>query len=180
MSKNDVGLYGLIAEFDSPQALSDAAREAYDYGYRRMDAYSPFPIEGLAENLGFHFNRLPWLVLLGGIFGALAGFGLAYWTSVIDYPINVGGRPFNSWPAFLPVTFETTVLFASLTAVLGMLALNGLPMPYHPIFNAPRFALASKDSFFLCIEADDMLFDHDKTWRFLQRLGPSQVSEVER
>jgi hypothetical protein len=179
MKQNEDGIYGLIAEFDTPQALVDAAREAYEYGYRRMDAYSPFPIEGLAEHLGFGYNRLPWLVLIGGVFGACAGFGLAYWTSVIDYPINVAGRPFNSWPAFIPITFETTILFAALTAVLGMLALNGLPMPYHPIFNAPRFALASKDRFFLCIESKDMMFDYDKTQRFLQRLGPENVSDVE-
>jgi hypothetical protein len=173
------GLYGLIAEFSRPQELIDAVHEVRDAGYRRVDAYSPFPIEGLAEAIGFGHNRLPLIVLLGGIFGGLAGYGLAYWTSVVDYPINVGGRPFHSWPSFLPITFETTVLFAALAAVLGMLALNGLPMPYHPIFNSARFALASRDRFFLCIEADDPKFDYDETWRFLNRLGPRQVSEVE-
>ena len=179
MKQNEDGIYGLIAEFDTPQALVDAAREAYEYGYRRMDAYSPFPIEGLAEHLGFHYNRLPWLVLIGGIFGTCAGFGLAYWTSVIDYPINVAGRPFNSWPAFIPITFETTVLFAALTAVFGMLALNGLPRPHHPVFNAPNFALASQERFFLCIESDDPKFDETETRRFLESLRPAQVSEVE-
>jgi len=177
--KDKKHLYGLMAEFASANDLVSAAREARKAGYHQMDAYSPFPIEELAEALGFHYNRLPLLVLLGGIFGGLAGFGLAYWTSVIEYPINVGGRPFNSWPAFIPVTFETTVLGAALTAVLGMLALNGLPMPYHPVFNVKRFALASDDRFFLCIEARDVLFDVDDTYRFLQRLEPRQISEVE-
>lgn len=172
-------LYGLIAEFDSPQALMDGVHEAYEQGYRRMDAFSPFPIEGLAEAMGFHHNRLPLLVLLGGIFGLVAGYGLAYWTSVIDYPLNVGGRPFHSWPSFIPITFETTILFAALTAVLGMLALNGLPQPYHPVFNASRFALASKDRFFLVIESRDLLFDERKTRAFLEGLDARVVSEVE-
>jgi hypothetical protein len=172
-------LYGLMAEFDSPQALMDGVRDAYGHGYRRLDAFSPFPIEGLAEEMGFHQNRLPLLVLIGGIFGLIAGYALQYWTSVIEYPINVGGRPFHSWPAFLPVTFETTVLFAALTAVLGMLALNGLPQPYHPVFNLPRFALASKDRFFLLIESQDILFDEEKTRRFLEGLEALSVSEVD-
>lgn len=172
-------LYGLIAEFDSPQALMDGVRDAYEHGFRHMDAFSPFPIEGLAEEMGFTHNRLPLLVLIGGILGLLGGYGLAYWTSVIAYPINVAGRPFHSWPAFLPVTFETTVLFAAFTAVLGMLALNGLPQPYHPVFNAPRFALASKDRFFLLIESRDLLFDLEKTRRFLEGLDARLVSEVE-
>jgi hypothetical protein len=175
----DARLYGLVAEFDSPQALMDGVKEAYEHGYRQMDAYSPFPIEGLAEAMGFTYNRLPLLVLVGGIVGLFGGYGLAYWTSVIDYPINVAGRPFHSWPAFLPVTFETTVLFAAFTAVLGMLALNGLPQPHHPVFNAPNFALASKDRFFLVIEATDLLFDRDKTRQFLEGLEARQVSEVE-
>jgi hypothetical protein len=175
----DARLYGLVAEFDSPQALMDGVQEAYEQGYRQMDAYSPFPIEGLAEAMGFTYNRLPLLVLVGGIVGLFGGYGLAYWTSVIDYPINVAGRPFHSWPAFLPVAFETTVLFAAFTAVLGMLALNGLPQPHHPVFNAPNFALASKDRFFLVIEATDLLFDRDKTRQFLEGLEARQVSEVE-
>jgi hypothetical protein len=173
-------LYGLMAEFDSPTELVAAARRAREVGYRKMDGYSPFPIEELAEALGFHYNRLPWLVLAGGIAGAVFGYGLQYWTSVIDYPLNVGGRPLHSWPSFIVPTFETTILFAALTAVLGMLALNGLPRPHHPVFNAPRFALASRDSFFLCIEAEDPKFDRELTARFLETLGASQVSEVER
>lgn len=173
------GIHGLMAEFVSANELLKAVKAARKAGYRRMDAYSPFPIEEVCEELDFHHNRLPLLVLIGGIVGLCAGFGLAYWTSVIDYPLNVGGRPFNSWPAFLPVTFETTVLGAALTTVLGMLALNGLPQPYHPVFNVPRFALASDDRFFLCIESRDVLFDPEGTYRFLQRLEPREISEVE-
>ena len=171
-------LYGLIAEFADPTELVAAARQAHEAGYRHLDAYTPFPIEELSEALGMHRNLLPPLVLTGGIVGMLSGFGLQYWTSVIDYPINVGGRPLFSWPAFIPVTFELTILCAAVTAVFGMLALNGLPMPHHPVFGAPRFALASRDRFFLCIEATDPKFDADDTWRFLQRLQPRQVSEV--
>jgi hypothetical protein len=172
-------LYGLLAEFDNPGDLVAAAHKAREAGFRKMDAYTPFPIEELAEALGIHYNRLPLLVLLGGIFGAFFGYGLQYWTSVIDYPLNVGGRPFHSWPSFIAPTFETTVLFAALTAVLGMLALNGLPMPHHPVFNVPRFALASRDTFFLCIEAADEKFDRERTLTFLHRLGAKQISEVE-
>jgi len=169
-----------MAEFDNPENLLVAAKRAYQEGYRRMDAYSPFPIEGLAEAIGFHKNRLPLIVLLGGVFGCLAGYGLLYYAEVMDYPLNIGGKPFHSWPAFIPITFETTVLFAALSAVLGMLALNGLPMPYHPVFNVPRFALASRDRFFLCIEARDPKFDLAATKQFLESLGPQEVSEVER
>ena len=171
-------LYGLVAEFDSPTALVAAANAARLEGYKRMDAYSPIPIEELHGAIGFHHTKLPLIVLIGGIVGGLGGYGLQYWSSVIEYPMNIGGRPFNSWPQFIPVTFETTILGAALAAVLGMLALNGLPMPYHPIFNAPRFALASRNRFFLCIEARDPKFDRDLTQRFLERLDPRGVSEV--
>jgi hypothetical protein len=144
-----------------------------------MDAYSPLPIEELHEALGTHHSRLPLIVLLGGLAGCIGGFLIQYWTMAVSYPINVGGRPFNSWPAFIPVTFECTILGAALSAVLGMLALNGLPMPYHPVFNVPRFALASRNRFFLCIEARDRMFDLDKTRGFLESLKPREVSTVE-
>jgi hypothetical protein len=136
------GRHGLMAEFDRPDALVAAAGRARQEGYRLFDAYTPFPIEELHEAMGVHHTSVPLLVLAGGIVGGLTGFGLQYWVSVIAYPLNVGGRPFNSWPAFIPVTFEMTVLFAAATAVFGMLALNRLPLPYHPVFNAPRFAMA--------------------------------------
>ena len=172
-------LYGIVAEFSDPNELVLAAKKTHEAGYRRMDAYTPFPIEELAEAMGIHYTMLPLLVLIGGIVGLVGGLGLQYWTSAIDYPLNVAGKPYFSWPAFIPVTFETTVLVAALTAVFGMLALNGLPMPYHPVFNAPRFSHASRDRFFLCIEAADPLFDVDETARFLQRLQPRAISEVE-
>jgi hypothetical protein len=171
-------VYGLMAEFDDPKALVLAAAIAHEAGYRRMDAYSPFPIEELHEALGPHRSRLPLIVLIGGLAGCIGGFLLQYWASVIAYPVNVGGRPFNSWPAFIPVTFECTILGAALSAVLGMLALNGLPMPYHPVFNVPGFALASRNRFFLCIEARDRQFDLDATRRFLESLKPREVSTV--
>jgi hypothetical protein len=172
-------VYGLLAEFDSPEELVAAGERAYADGYRRLDAYTPFPVHGLAEAIGFRTNRLPLLVLLGGIVGAGVGFFSQYYAAVIDYPINVGGRPLNSWPAFIPITFEVTILVAATTAVLGMLALNGLPQPYHPVFNAPRFALATRDRFFLCIEATDPRFDAEATRRFLEGLGAKGVTDVE-
>jgi hypothetical protein len=143
-----------------------------------MDAYSPFPVEHLAEALGFRHTRLPTLVFLGGLAGGLGGFFMQYWMMVVDYPVNIGGRPLNSWPAWIPVTFETTVLAAALTAVLGMLGLNGLPQPYHPLFHVPRFALASNDRFFLCIEATDPRFDREATRAFLADLHPREISDV--
>jgi Protein of unknown function (DUF3341) len=172
-------MYGLIAEFDNPEALVGAARRAFAEGFRKMDAYSPFPVEGLAEALGFHRTRVPLIVLVGGILGCLGGFFLQYWVAVSDYPINVGGRPLNSWPSFIPVTFELTILIAALFAFLGVLALNGLPMPYHPVFNVDRFELASRNRFFLCIEAADPKFDSDATRKFLERMGSQGVYEVE-
>ena len=172
-------IYGLMAEFADPGSVVAAARRVRDAGYRKVDAFSPYPIEELSEALEFHKSKLPLLVLMGGAAGLVGGYGLQYWTSVIDYPLNIGGRPFHSWVSFIPVTFEITILLAALTAVLGMLALNGLPEPYHPVFNVERFALASKDRFFICIEATDPKFDHDETWRFLVSLGPRVVSDVE-
>jgi hypothetical protein len=173
-------LYGLMAEFATPDELLAATQRAYAGGYRHMDAYSPFPVDGVAEALGFQHTRLPLLVLIGGILGCLGGYLLQYWIAVVDYPINVGGRPFHSWPAFIVVTFELTILVAALFAVLGMLALNGLPMPYHPVFHVPRFALASRDRFFLCIETRDPQFEPEKTRQFLEGCQPYAVSEVER
>ena len=167
-----------MAEFDDPTALVAATRSAHEKGYRRMDAYSPIPIEELHEALGSHHTRLPLIVLVGGLVGGIGGYALQYWVSAIAYPINVGGRPFHSWPAFIPVTFECTVLVAALSAVLGMLALNGLPMPYHPVFNVPRFALASRNRFFLCIEARDRQFDLEETRRVRETLNPREVSTV--
>jgi ActD protein len=172
-------LYGVMAEFDSPADLLEAAGRAYAEGYRRLDAYSPFPVHGLAEAIGFHRTRLPLLVLCGGIVGCVGGYFLQYWISAIDYPLNIGGRPLNSWPTFIPVTFELTILLAALVAVLGMLALNGLPMPYHPVFNVPAFELASRNRFFLCIESIDPKFDRGETRRFLENLKAQAVFEVE-
>jgi hypothetical protein len=171
-------IYGLLAEFEHPNELVAAAYRAQSQGYRRMDAYSPFPIEELHEALGGHHTRLPLIVLIGGILGCIGGYLLCYWASGIAYPLNVGGKPFNAWPMFIPVTFECTVLGAALSAVLGMLALNGLPMPYHPVFNVPRFALASRNRFFLCIEARDPKFDLEQTRSFLESLGSREVSSV--
>ncbi len=172
-------VYGLMAEFHSSTELVAAAQRTTAAGYTQYDCYTPFPIEELHDAMPHKRNWLPFLVLMGGIIGGIAGFSLCYFTSVEVYPINVGGKPLNSWPAFIPVTFECTVLFAALTAVIGMLGLNGFPMPYHPVFNVPGFALASRDRFFLCIESTDPQFDLDETWSFLSRLQPKQVSQVE-
>jgi len=171
-------LHGLLAEFDSPQHLVDAAQAVHTAGYRKVDAYTPFPIEELAEALGHHHSWVPLIVLGGGIVGALAGIALQFYVAVIAYPLNVAGKPLWSWPAFIPVTFETTVLFAAGAAVVGMLAVNGLPQPYHPVFNAPRFALASRDRYFLCIEAEDPQFDRQMTRSFLLSLRPMEVTDV--
>jgi hypothetical protein len=173
------GLYGMMAEFTDAHDLLHAAEAAHAAGYRRMDAYSPLPVEGLSEALGFRATRLPLLVLIGGTVGALVGYGFQYWVSVIDYPLNVGGRPYHSWPAFIPITFEMTILVASFAAVFGMLALNGLPMPYHPVFNLPEFSLASQDRFFLCVEARDRQFDLRRTADFLRATGAVKVTPVE-
>jgi hypothetical protein len=172
-------LYGVMAEFSDPSSLVAATSRAREAGYRRMDAYSPFPIEELHEALGEHDSRLPLVVLVGGVLGCIGGYGLQYWVSVMAYPINVGGKPFHSWPMFIPVTFECCILGAALSAVLGMLALNGLPMPYHPVFNVPRFALASRNRFFLVIEARDKKFDLQATRRFLETLNPLEVTTIE-
>ncbi len=172
-------LHGLMAEFRSARSLIRACERTHEAGYRKTDAYTPYPIEEVFEALHLHRSKVPLLVLIGGILGCLGGFALCYWTSVIEYPMNIGGRPHNSWPSFIPVTFETTILVASFFAVVGMLALNGLPMPYHPVFNVKRFALASRDRYFLVIEAEDSRFDAEETRRFLASLEPTEVFDVE-
>ena len=171
-------IYGLMAEFDNPTDLVVAANRARLEGYREMDAYSPMPIEELNEALGVRKTKLPLIVLIGGICGGMGGYLLEYWSSVIAYPMNIGGRPFHSWPQFIPVTFECTILGAALSAVVGMIALNKLPMPYHPVFNVKAFERASRDRFFLCIEAADPKFDRHATQSFLEGLHPLGVSEV--
>jgi hypothetical protein len=171
-------LLGLLAEYHDREELVRAAEQVRDAGYRRFDAYTPYPIEELAHIVGARHSALPGLVFVGGLIGGVAGFALCYWSSVVAYPMNIGGRPFNSWPAFIIPTFETTILFAAFTAVLGMLALNGLPRPHHPVFNVPRFALASRDSYFLYVEARDARFDLRVTRELLARLGAVEVSDV--
>ncbi len=172
------GTYGFMAEFDSPTSLVAAAHRVQQAGYRKVDAYSPFPIEGLAEAVGFHRDEMPLVVLIGGLIGGITGYAMQYWMSVISYPINVGGKPYHSWPAFIIVTFEMTILFAGISAVLGMLALNGLPMPYHPVFNVPRFAFATKDRFFLIVFSSDPKYSSIETRRFLESLSPRSIAEV--
>jgi hypothetical protein len=176
--KTNPRIYGLLAEFDEPQPLLEAARKAREEGYRRMEAYSPFPVHGLAAELGFHHTRLPLIVLIGGIIGAVGGFFMQWYANVVSYPINIAGRPLNSWPAFIVITFELTILCAGLAAVLGMLALNGLPQPYHPLFNIPRFELASRSAFFLSLQWRDPKFDLIETRRFLESLNPKAIYEV--
>jgi hypothetical protein len=168
-----------MAEFATPTDIVQAARRAHEAGYRRMDAYSPFAIEELSEAIGFHHTRLPAIVLTGGVLGCIGGMAMQYWMNAVNYPLNVGGRPMFSWPSFIPITFECTVLAAAAAAVFGMLALNGLPMPYHPVFNVGRFAMASRDHFFLVIEATDEKFNRHETADFLLRLeGVQGVEEV--
>jgi len=174
-----VPLHGIMAEFENPTEFVAAIHAVKKAGYEGFDAYSPMPVEEAAEAMELHGSRLPLMVLCAGIAGFCFGYFLAYWTGAINYPINVGGRPLHSWPAYIPILFECTVLFAALTAVFGMLGLNSLPQPYHPVFNVDRFALASSDRFFVCIEATDPRFDREDTRRFLESLSPVEVSEVE-
>jgi hypothetical protein len=177
-TKPKTQLYGLLAEYKSPESLIEAAGRAYAQGYRRMDAFSPFPVEGLAEAIGFHRNRLPLIVLIGGLLGGGGAFFMMWFSAVLNYPLNVGGKPLLSWPAFVPVTFELTILAASFATVFGMLGLNGLPMPHHPLFFVPDFTRASRSRFFLCIQADDPMFDPVETRTFLEGLEPRRILDV--
>jgi hypothetical protein len=174
----DTGTYGLLAEFDNVNDAIIAARRTYAAGYRKIDAYSPFPVEELSEAIGFHKNGVALICLVGGLLGCTGAFTLQWWINTISYPINIGGRPLNSWPSFIIVTFEMTILFSGLSAVFGMLALNGLPMPYHPVFNVPRFDLASKDRFFLIVFSSDKNYDAVRTRQFMEGLNPISVAEV--
>lgn len=172
------GVYGVMAEFEDPTSLVNAAHTAYRNGFRKLDAYTPFPIEELSEVLHLHKNKLPLIVLIGGILGGLTGYLLQYYVTVIYFPINIAGRPLHSWPSYIVITFELTILFAAISCVMGLLSLCGLPMPYHPVFNVPRFSAATRDRFFLCIEATDPLFDVEKTSKFLEGMEAKEVSEV--
>ena len=171
-------LYGLMAEFDTAEQLLRATRRAYAAGFRAMDAYAPFPIEGLSDALGFHPKAVPLIGLFGGMLGAATGYGMQYFIHVISLPINVGGRPLNSWPSFIPPTFELGVLFSALGLFFGLLILNGHPEPYHTVFNVEAFARASRDRFFLCIESRDPRFDTESTRRFLLQLYAREVTDV--
>ena len=173
-------LYGLLGEFDSPKQLMDAAKKVREAGYRRIDAFVPFPVEGLSQALGLgrKHDLVPVLTLVGGLGGGLTAFFFQLWANVSSYPMDIAGRPLNSWPAFIPVTFELTILGASLSAVFGMLALNKLPQPHHPLFNVERFKRASNDKFFLCIESHDSKFHLEETARFMQSINAQHVTEV--
>jgi hypothetical protein len=177
MSEN---LHGLMAEFTQPEQLLHGAQAAYRAGYRKIEAYSPYAVEGVAEAIGFHKTGIPAVMLIGGIVGGITAYAMQWYSAAVDYPLNVGGRPLHSWPAFVPITFELTVLFAAIAGLIGMLWMNGLPKPYHPVFNAPDFKLASQTRFFLCIEANDYLFAVDEVREFLISLGPIKVTEVEK
>jgi hypothetical protein len=177
---DDAGIFGLVAEFDSPEKLMDAAEAAREAGYKKMDAHTPFPIHGLSESIGFSDKKVPWTVFVCGISGTFLGYSMEWYTSVIDYPLNVGGRPLNALPAFIPVAYESTILLAAFGAFFGMLIYNGLPRPYHSVFNTPNFERASQDRFFLAIQADDPKYDPVQTRELLESTGASQVSEVEK
>jgi hypothetical protein len=176
--KTSTGIHGIMIEFKEPEEVVQAAHRAYDAGYRRMDGYTPIPVEGLAEALGRKPSRVPLLVLIGALCGGVGGYAMQWYAMALDYPINIGGRPLNSWPAFVPITFELTVLAAAITAIVSMLILNRLPEPHHPVFNAPGFDRASTDRFFLCIESRDPLFDAAGTRKFLESLKPEAIAEV--
>jgi hypothetical protein len=171
-------IYGLMAEFADSEGILAASKRAYAQGYRKMDAFTPFPVEGLAKNLGRKKSIVPLIVLLAGISGGLGGYFMEWYAATVSYPINIGGRPLNTWPAFIPITFELTILSGALAAIITMLVLNKLPEPYHPVFNVAQFKRASTDKFFLCIEADDPQFNSELTRQFLESLNPLLVAEV--
>ena len=179
IEKQEPPYFGLMAEFTHEEDFINATRKVRDEGYKKLDAYSPYPIEEIIDILHLHKNKLPLIVLIGGIMGGVGCYFMEYFASVIHYPMNIGGRPLHSWPSFLPPAYEITILGAAIAAVVGMLALNGLPMPYHPVFNVPEFEKASNDGFFLCIESEDANFDLEKTQKFLEALNPVKVSRVE-
>jgi hypothetical protein len=171
-------IYGMIAQFGTAQSLMDAVEKAREHGYRKMEAYSPYPIHGLSEALGFHKTKLPYIIFTGGFTGAFVGFMMMYVSAVFFYPLNIDGKPMNSWVGFVPITFECMILLAAFSAVLGMLGLNGLPQPYHPLFNCEAFSHASRDKFFLCVESGDSLFNVEQTRKFFETLGPEEIDEV--
>lgn len=179
IEKKQAPYFGLMAQFVREADLVEAVRKTHDAGYHHLDAYSPYPVEEILDILHLHKNKVPMAVLIGGIIGSLGGYFMQYFASVISYPWNIGGRPLHSPPSFIPVAYETTILCAAFGAVFGMLAMNGLPMPYHPVFNVPEFEKASNDGFFLCIESHDPQFDLEKTQKFLETLNPVKVSRVE-
>lgn len=176
----DATIYGILAEFLTPAEAIKAGHAATEHGFRYMEAYSPFPVEGLAESIGYYKNHMPQLIFAGGLFGGLVGYFMQWYTAVVEYPFDVAGKPYHSWPSFIPITFEMTILFAAFAAVFGMLWSNGLPMPYHPVFNVPEFELATRNRFFLFVRHDDPLFDPETTRLFLEGLGPKSVTLVPR
>jgi hypothetical protein len=173
-------LYGMMAEFETPGQLVAAARRVREAGFRNFDAYAPYPIHELDDAMDLHDNRVSLFTLIGGIVGGLSGFGLCSWVESVALPLNIGGRPLISVPMFIPITFELTILIGGLTAAISMIMLNGLPSPYHPVFNVDRFANASRNKFFLCIESEDPKFDRDGVASFLESLNPEEISEVAR
>ena len=174
------GTFGLVAEFGTPEEILNAAEQAKFAGYKKMDAYTPFPVHGLSDAIGFRENIMPYMIFFAGLFGVACGFTLLWYTATVDYPLNVGGKPFNSLPSFMPISFEQIVFWSAFTATFGMLAMNKLPQPYHSIFNTPGFERASQDRFFLGIEFEDPLYDSDKTRKFLETLNPIAINEVEK
>lgn len=178
-TKQENSIYGIVAEFDSAEVLKSACRRVRDSGYKKTDAFSPFPLEGLSEALGARDKWVPFIMLLAGFAGAVFGFSLAFWAMGISLPLNIAGKPTNSWPLYIIPTFELTVLTSSLVGVISMFMLNGLPMPYHPMFNTPNFDRASTDRYFLTIEAEDRLFHDEDTLEFMNTLGADNVSVVE-